>query len=130
MYQFNLTPRTFMKSVWARMLCRLLMVLMVWTPMHMANAGMIGTDQIVSTSAAADRDTVMQFLGRAEVTNQLQTLGIDPAAARDRVAAMTDEEVRVIAGKIATQPAGGDALGVLLLLLVVGAVVWWIWFRR
>jgi hypothetical protein len=130
MYQFNLTPRTFMKSVWARTLCRLLMVLMVWTPMHMANAGMIGTDQIVSTSAAADRDTVMQFLGRAEVTNQLQALGIDPAAARDRVAAMTDDEVRVIAGKIATQPAGGDALGVLLLLLVVGAVVWWIWFRR
>jgi len=119
-----------MKSVWARMLCRFLMVLMVWTPMHMANAGMIGTDQIVSTAAAADRDTVMQFLGRAEVTSQLQSLGIDPAAARERVAAMTDDEVRVIAGKIATQPAGGDALGVLLLLLVVGAVVWWIWFRR
>jgi len=119
-----------MKSVWARMLCRFLMVLMVWTPMHMANAGMIGTDQIVSTAAAADRDSVMQFLGRAEVTSQLQALGIDPAAARERVAAMTDDEVRVIAGKIATQPAGGDALGVLLLLLVVGAVVWWIWFRR
>ena len=130
MYQFNLIPRTFMKSVWARMLCRFLMVLMVWTPMHMANASMIGTDQIVSSAAAADRDTVMQFLGRAEVTSQLQSLGIDPAAARDRVAAMTDDEVRVIAGKIATQPAGGDALGVLLLLLVVGAVVWWIWFRR
>lgn len=119
-----------MKSVWARTLCRFLMVLMVWTPMHMANAGMIGTDQIVSSAAAADRDAVMQFLGRAEVTSQLQSLGIDPAAARERVGAMTDDEVRVIAGKIATQPAGGDALGVLLLLLVVGAVVWWIWFRR
>ena len=119
-----------MKSVWARMLCRLLMVLTVWTPMHMASASMIGTDQVVSTAAAADRDTVMQFLGRAEVTSQLAALGIDPAAAKDRVAAMTDDEVRVIAGKIATQPAGGDAIGVILLLLVVGAVVWWIWFRR
>jgi len=38
--------------------------------------------------------------------------------------------VRMLAGKIAAQPAGGDALGVVLLLLVVGAVVWWIWFRR
>ena len=130
MYQFNLTPRTYMKSVWARMLCRLLMVLMIWTPMQLANAGMIGTDQIVSTAAAADRDSVMQFLGRAEVTSQLQSLGIDPSAARDRVAAMTDEEVRMVAGRIATQPAGGDALGVILILLVVGAVVWWIWFRR
>lgn len=119
-----------MKSVWARMLCRLLMVLMIWTPMQMANAGMIGTDQIVSTAAAADRDSVMQFLGRAEVTSQLQSLGIDPAAAKDRVAAMTDEEVRMVAGRIAAQPAGGDALGVILILLVVGAVVWWIWFRR
>ena len=51
------------------MLCRFLMVLMIWAPMHMANASMIGTDQIVSTAAAADRDSVMQFLGRAEVTS-------------------------------------------------------------
>ena len=43
---------------------------------------------------------------------------------------MTDDEVRMVAGRIATQPAGGDALGVILILLVVGAVVWWIWFRR
>jgi hypothetical protein len=119
-----------MKSVWARTLCRFLMVLMIWTPMHMANAGMIGTDQIVSNAVAADREAVVQFLGRAEVTSQLSALGIDPAAAKDRVAAMTDDEVRMVAGKIATQPAGGDALGVVLLLLVVGAVVWWIWFRR
>ena len=119
-----------MKSVWARMLCRLLMALMIWTPMQLANAGMIGTDQIVSAAANADRDTVLQFLGRAEVTSQLQALGIDPAAAKERVASLTDQEVQMLAGKIAAQPAGGDTLGVVLLLLIVGAVVWWVWFRR
>jgi hypothetical protein len=119
-----------MKSVLARTLCRFLMVLMVWSPMQLAQAGMIGTDQVVSAATQVDRNTVMQFLGRADVTSQLQSLGIDPATAKDRVAAMTDSEVQMLADRIAAQPAGGDTLGVVLLLLVVGAVVWWVWFRR
>ena len=56
-----------MKSSWAKLLCRLLMVLMIWSPVQFAQAGMIGTDQIVTAAAAADRTTVLEFLGRAEV---------------------------------------------------------------
>ena len=118
-----------MKSVWARTLCRLLMVLMVWSPMQLANAGMIGTDQAASVATQADRDTLFQFLGRSDVTSQLQSLGIDPATAKGRVAAMTDQEVQSLADKIHSMPAGGDS-GAILLLIVIGVVVWWIWFRR
>ena len=119
-----------MKSVWARMLCRLLMVLMIWSPMQLAQAGMIGTGQIVQTASAGDRGTVLEFLGRAEVTSQLQALGVDPAAAKDRVAAMTDMEVQALAGRIQGMPAGANGAEVLLILVIVGAVVWWVWFRR
>lgn len=119
-----------MKSVWARTLCRLLMVLMVWSPMQLANAGMIGTDQAAAVATQADRDSVLQFLGRSDVTNQLQSLGVDAATVKDRVAAMTDQEVQSLADKIHSMPAGGDTVGVVLLLLVVGFVVWWVWFRR
>ena len=119
-----------MKSVWARTLCRLLMVLMVWSPMQFAQAGMIGTDQVASAASQTDRNTVLQFLGRADVANQLQTLGVDPANVKDRVAAMSDQELQALAGKIESMPAGGDTVGVILLLLIVGAVVWWVWFRR
>ena len=119
-----------MKSVWARMLCRLLMVLMVWSPMQFAQAGMIGTDQVVTAASHADRAAVMEFLGRAEVTNQLQSMGVDPAMVKDRVAAMTDHEIQQLAGKLQNLPAGGDSWGWVLLLIVVGAVVWWVWFRR
>jgi hypothetical protein len=119
-----------MKSVWARMLCRLLVVLMVWSPMQLAQAGMIGTDQVASAASQADRNTVLQFLGRAEVTQQLQSLGVDPATVKDRVAAMTDQEVRQIAGKIDSMPAGASDAGVLLFVLLVAAVVWYVWFRR
>jgi hypothetical protein len=119
-----------MKSVWARTLCRLLMVLMVWSPIQYAQAGMIGTDQVASAASQTDRNTVLQFLGRADVTSQLQSLGVDPATVKDRVAAMTDQEVQSLAGKIHSMPAGADSTGVIILLLVVAAVVWWVWFRR
>jgi uncharacterized protein DUF6627 len=120
-----------MKSVWARTLCRLLMVLMIWSPMQLAQAGMIGTDQVVTAASQADRNAVMEFLGRTEVTSQLQSLGVDPAVVKDRVAAMTDQELQQLAGKIHSMPAGGDSgWGIVLLLVVIGAVVWWVWFRR
>jgi len=119
-----------MKSVWARSLCRLLMVLTFWAPIQYAQAGMIGTEQVVAAASQADRGMVLEFLGRAEVVNQLQSMGIDPATAKDRVAALTDHEVQQLANRIQTAPAGGDSLGVILLLVIVGAVVWWVWFRR
>jgi hypothetical protein len=103
---------------------------MVWAPIQYANAGMIGTDQVASVASQADRNTVLQFLGRAEVTSELQSLGVDPAAVKDRVAAMTDQEVRSLAGKIQSMPAGADSSGTILLLVVIGFAVWWIWFRR
>ena len=119
-----------MKSSWARMLCRLLMVLTIWTPMQLAQAGMIGTDQLVTASANTDRTTVLEFLGRADVASQLQSFGLDANSAKDRVAAMTDQEVQTIAGKINSMPAGSSDAGVILLLVLVGVAVWWIWFRR
>ena len=119
-----------MQNIWARTLCRLLIALMIWTPMQMAQAGMIGTEQVVTSAAQADRDAVLQFLGRAEVASQLQSMGLDATNAKDRVNAMTDQEVRTLAGQIHSMPAGADSTGVILLLLVVGAIVWWVWFRK
>lgn len=119
-----------MKSAWARAVCRLLMVLMVWTPTQLVQAGMIGTDQLVSAASQADRNTVLQFVGRADVASQLQALGLDPATAKDRVAAMTDQEVQYLAGRISSLPAGAGGTELVILLVVVAAVVWWVWFRR
>ena len=117
-----------MKSAWARTICRLLIALMVWTPFQIAHAGMIGTDQVVSTASQADRSTVASFVSRAEVAGQLEALGLDATSAKDRIAALTDAEVQYLAGKIDSMPAGADAAGLLLLLVIVG-VIWWVWKR-
>ena len=117
-----------MKSAWAKTICRLLIVLMVWTPYQVAQAGMIGTDQVATSSAQADRNAVLGFVSRADVAGQLQALGLDAATAKDRVAAMTDSEVSYLAQRIESLPAGADTAGIILLILVIAAV-WWVWKR-
>lgn len=117
-----------MKSAWARTICRLLVVLMIWTPYQIAQAGMIGTDQAATTSSPADRGTVLSFVSRADVAGQLQAMGLDAATAKDRVAAMSDAEVSYLANRINSLPAGADTAGVLLLILIIAAI-WWVWKR-
>ena len=117
-----------MKSAWAKTICRLLVVLMVWTPYQVAHAGMIGTDQVATASSQADRSAVLSFVSRADVAGQLQALGLDGATAKDRVAAMTDSEVQYLAGQINSLPAGADTAGVILLILIIAAI-WWVWKR-
>ena len=118
-------------NVWAKTICRLLIALMIWMPYQIATAGMIGTDQVAtSTSPQADRTTVLNFLNRSDVSSQLQTLGIDPTTAKDRVGAMSDQEVQSLAGQISAMPAGGTSTGAaILLLILIAAAVWWFWQR-
>jgi hypothetical protein len=118
-----------MQSTFAKVVCRLLAVLMIWTPYQIAQAGMIGTEQVVQ-STQSDRSTVLNFVNRGEVASQLQAFGINPSTANDRVAALTDEEARFLAGQIQSQPAGGvEGWVVILLILLIAAGIWWAWKR-
>ncbi|MGQ0652538.1 MAG: PA2779 family protein [Betaproteobacteria bacterium] len=111
-----------MKSI----LCRILIALMIWTPYQIAQAGMIGTEQFASTTSQADRANLINLLNRADVSRQLQMFGIDATAAKDRVNAMTDQEVSDLNSRIAALPAGGVSDGaVVLLVILIAAGVWW-----
>lgn len=116
-----------MNSAITRMFCRLLIVLMAWMPMHVVQAGIISTDQAVA-SAQADRAAVLNLISRADVASQLQALGVDPATAQDRVAALSDDEVRSLAGKLQSLPAGADATGVVV-VIIIGVLIWYFFFR-
>jgi hypothetical protein len=119
-----------MDTAWAKTLCRLLIALMIWTPYQFATAGMIGTDKVVTSAAQADRTTVLNFMTRGDVQKQLQAMGVDPSTAQDRVAAMSDDEVRSLAGRINSMPAGAMSDGAaILLIIVIAAAVWWFWRR-
>lgn len=92
---------------------------MLSMPLGVAQAGLVGSDAIIaSEKATANRQAVDTFLQRQDVRDQLQGWGIDPAEARDRVAALSDAEVAKIAGTLPQDPAGQGAVGV-----VVGAAL-------
>ncbi len=117
-------------NVWAKTISRLLIALMIWTPYQIATAGIIGTDQVVASTSQMDRTTVLNFLSRSDVANKLQSLGVDPATAKDRVGAMSDQEVQSLAGRINSMPAGGTSTGAAILIIVlIAAAVWWFWQR-
>jgi hypothetical protein len=119
-----------MKSALTRMFCRFLAIALLGLPFQGLQAAMIGTDQVNSAiSVQADRDTVLNYLNRAQTANELQALGVDAQTARERVAAMTDAEVGALAGQINAVPAGADAGAVVLLAVVVFAI-WYFAFRR
>ena len=104
-------------SLFKRCLARLLIVCTVTLGMPLpASAEIVTTDQLY---ASAERDRVRSFLDRADVQAQLQSLGVDPAAARARVDALTDDEAAQIAGHIDQLPAGGSILGVLFAVFII-----------
>ena len=104
----------------SRLISQLLILSMVLLPFS-TQAGMIGTDQVVASAAGqADRAKVADFVARADVQKQMEVLGLTPASAKDRVAALTDEEVQRIAGKIDSAPAGASSTGT---AWVVGGVI-------
>ena len=71
---------------------------------------------------------MLSFVSRADVAGQLQSMGLDAATAKERVAAMTDAEVTYLAGRIESLPAGADSAGIILLILIIAAI-WWVWKR-
>jgi hypothetical protein len=114
-----------MRSSLVRFLCRFLVVCMIALPFQ-AQAGLIGTDQVVTADQAlAARGAVTSVISRADVASQLQALGLSPSEAKDRVAALTDSEVTRLAGQLDSLPAGADAGGVLVLILI-GVLIWYL----
>ncbi len=114
-----------MSTSFVRLVSRLLIVCLIGLPFQVS-AGMIGTDTVVSAAQAqAARTAVLSQITRADVAGQLQSLGLTPQAAKDRIAALTDSEVTTLAGQIDSLPAGADG-GALLLLILIGVLIWWL----
>jgi hypothetical protein len=94
-------------------------------PLQSVHAGLISTEQVGADSKIqADREKIRTFMSRNDAVQRLTALGIKPDVARQRVDALTDDEVIRIAGKIDTLPAAGD-LGKLdsrLVILIVAIV--------
>lgn len=110
--------------------CRALVVSLLALSFQTAQAGLIGADQAAAGTASPERALVLGSLDRAEVIAQLQAAGVDPIAARERVKAMSEQEVQALAQDIQTAPAGAISTWGWVAIVLVAALVWYYAFRK
>ena len=83
-------------------------------------ADMVGTAAVIDQQQAViNRGKLLTALNRDDVKEQLVAMGVDPKAARERVASLSDEELQSLNGHMKELPAGGDILGVALIVFLV-----------
>jgi hypothetical protein len=91
-----------------------------------ALAGMVTTEAVAPASQAVtqERERVKELVSRPEVARRLESLGVLPKDAAERVDALTEDEVRALAARIDALPAGGLSdqnwlLVIIVILLIV-----------
>ncbi len=85
-----------------------------------AQAAMVGTAQVIAAEQGKlDRARLASMLEREDLQRQLTAMGVDVQQAKLRVAGLTDAEVARINQQIDQLPAGGDALGIVLTIIVI-----------
>lgn len=85
-----------------------------------AHAALIGTEAVAAAqSRQATEQKIQAALSRYEVARQLSALGVDPAEASQRVAALTDQELASLSDRVDQLPAGGDFFGTVGIIFVI-----------
>lgn len=92
-----------------------------------AQATLIGTDTAAAAATVDDvagkRSRVLAFLDREDVAREFDRLGVSPAEAKARVAAMSDADLLSLSDRIDQAPAGGDAIGAIISAAVLVFIV-------
>ena len=76
------------------------------------HAGLIPTQD-------AERERVKALVARPELARELKQMGVVPEEVQGRIDAMTDEEVRSLAGRLDAVAAGGDMTTQEWLLIII-----------
>jgi hypothetical protein len=108
-----------------KLICGLLISSMVFLPFT-AHARLVSTEQATTNSKIlANHEKVNGFLSRSEVISKFEELGLTKLNAQERVNAMTQEEIDVVANKSDSLPAGGSItetggviIGVTLIIVI------------
>jgi predicted PurR-regulated permease PerM len=98
----------------------LLSMLLALAPLMPAQAAMIGNQQIINQQQQGQtRDSLQQLVEQRSAQQQLQALGVSPDQIKHRIDSLTDSELARINRHVDTLDAGGNILGILLVIFIV-----------
>jgi hypothetical protein len=86
-----------------------------------AQAGIIGAEAVAAEAVRADspHGRLLAVLDRAEVVQAMTARGVDPAQARVRVAALSDDQALALAAELDTAPAGASIVETVVFIFLV-----------
>jgi hypothetical protein len=100
------------------------MMILISTPHQVAMAALIDTETVLTESNGQEsRDYLKQLLAREDIRSALIAEGIDPAEAEARLASLSEMEIIELADQIESLPAGQDAFGLVIAVLVIVILV-------
>lgn len=105
---------------WKKSVASLFALVLVLGAVAPAQAGLIGTERVLGQARADEaRQEVVAMIERQAVSDRLEAMGVSPRLAKERVARMSDAEIRRLHGRLESAPAGGEILGLAVLVFVV-----------
>lgn len=111
-------PRTFLIQICAALALGAALALVAPRDVR---AAVISTDDAIGKTQ--DRERVKALVARPEVARELAKLGVAPQDIDKRVDAMSDQEVRLLAGRLDALPAGGALSNTDFLLIVIVVIL-------
>ena len=87
---------------------------------HQAVAALVGTERVFDAERVQNaRELIHGLMAREDIQAALVREGIDPREAQARAESLSDAEAVRLAGAIETLPAGGDALGIIVVASLI-----------
>ena len=84
------------------------------------HAARVSNEQLINHTQQFDaRAQLIDTINRGDVKQHLITLGVEPEHVTSRINQMTADEIAQLNQQLESLPAGGDLLGVLLVIFIV-----------
>ena len=98
---------------------------------HIAWAEMAEQPQMIATEVVVEQmnheqaqQRVREFLSREDVQREFVKKGVDPKEAEMRLASLSDQEMKQLAQQMDQAKAGGDVVGILVVVLLVLLIIY------
>jgi len=107
-------------KLFSRFLALLLSFSLFFATIGQAQASIVSNSQLINQAQASnDKDDLRQIIRRADVQAQLLGMGVSTTDLDSRINQMTQDEVAQLNQQINQLPAGGGALGTIVLIFLV-----------
>ena len=107
-------------ALFNRILTLTVSLLLICAPISQAQAAIISNAQLIDqVQLANNKEALLQTINRVDLQEQLLVMGVTTVDIESRINQMTQQEIAQLNQQINELPAGGDVLGIILIIFIV-----------